>query len=67
MTVKELISKLEQFPADEEVFAYLEFETDQGGGSSPGHIYSVYRDDWAGKIRIGVVDDSTWELPDDEY
>ena len=62
MKIKELIAKLEQFHADEEVFAYLEVEE----GSRPGHIYSVYRDDWSGKIRIGVVDEYTWELPDDE-
>ena len=40
MTVKELIAELEKFPADEEVFAYLEVEE----GSRPGYVYSVYRD-----------------------
>lgn len=60
MTIKELIAKLEQFPADEEVFAYLEVEE----GSRPGYVYSVFRDNWSGKIIIDVVDENTAAEPD---
>ncbi len=60
MTIKELIAILQQFPADEEVFAYLEVEE----GSRPGYIFSVYRDNWEGKIRIDVCDEDVWNLAD---
>ncbi len=60
-TVKELIAELEKFPPDEEVHAYLEFETDQGGGASPGSIHYVGRASWSGKLIIGVADEYTME------
>ena len=53
MKVKDLIAELQQFPADEEIFAYLEIEE----GSRPGYIFSEYRDNWEGKIRIDVCDE----------
>lgn len=59
MTVKELIAELEKYPSDEEVHAYLEYETDQGGGASPGSIYYVGKASWSGKLIIGVADEYT--------
>ena len=60
MKAKDLIAELQQFPADEEIFVYLEIEE----GSRPGYIFSVYRDNWEGKIRIDVCDEVVWNLAD---
>lgn len=60
MTVKELIAALEEFPQDEEIFAYLEVEE----GSRPGYVYSVYRAKFDGKIRIDVCDEDAWNDDD---
>ena len=51
----ERIAKLEQFPADEEVHAYLEYED----GAGPGSIYYVGRASWSGELIIGVADEHT--------
>ena len=56
MKVKDLISELQKYPADEEIFAYLEVEE----GSRPGYIYSVFRDDRTGNIIIDVCDEDAW-------
>lgn len=53
MTVKELITELQQFQADDEIFAYLEVEE----GSRSGYIYSVFRDASTGNIIIDVCDE----------
>ena len=56
MKIKDLIAELQKYPADEEIFAYLEVEE----GSRPGFIYSVFRDDREGKIMIDVCDEDAW-------
>ena len=55
MTVKELIAALAEFPPDEEVHAYLEYED----GAGPGSIYYVGRASWSGKLIVGVADEYT--------
>ena len=65
MTVKELITKLEEFPPELTVEAYLNFETDQGVGSCPGAIYWVGIDEDTGRVVISVIDYDSLENCDD--
>ena len=56
MKVKDLIAELEKFSPEAEVEAYLEFETDQGYGCSPGEICSIEKTAVGNKVKITVAD-----------